>query len=289
MLNAHPILKPLPARSIALILLAFLLFFLVPAQARSKPLVFGVHPYLHPSVLIERFEPLIKYLQNGLGQPIRIRVGTSYEDHIQAFSRGEIDFGFFGPAAFIKLTYLDMPYRPLGRLSFSGKDTFQGAIVVRQDSPLQSLHELAGKNFAFGDPNSTLSSLVPRRMLQDAGVDLRNLAGFSNLTNHHNVALAVLLGKYDAGSVKSEVLREYQPRGLRVLQWTPEIPTHLFVAGPGLSPQKTERLMQLLQSLHNTDQARTLLSRIKQGTTQIIPAHTSEYLPLRRFIFPGGG
>ncbi len=86
-------LKRGPIASITLVLALLLATFATTAQAAKRPLIFGVHPYLHPSVLIQRFQPLVDYLQQGLQQPIQIRVGTSYEDHIQAFTRGEIDFG----------------------------------------------------------------------------------------------------------------------------------------------------------------------------------------------------
>ena len=253
-------------------------------QASSEPIIVGVHPYLQPSVLIQRFEPLAKYLQDNLKQPVRIRVSTSYEDHIQAFALGEIDLGFFGPASFIKLTNGKQRYRPLGRLSFGGKDTIRGAIVVRQDSPFRSLSDLAGRRFAFGDPNSTLSNLVPRKMLHDAGIGLNDLGNYSNLKNHHNVALAVLFGKYDAGSVKAEVFQEFESRGLRALQWSPEIPTHLFVAGPRLSDKQSRWLAQLMQNLNGSEQASNILSPIKKGTTGIIPVKANEYEPLRRLI-----
>lgn len=267
---------------------AFLLLILLPlsfpAQAVKQALVFGVHPYLHSTTLVERFTPLVKYLSEKLGRDIQMRVGTSYQGHIDAFTRGEIDFAYFGPAPFIKLTENNKSFRPLGRLSFSGQDTFRGAIIVHKDSDIKSLADLAGKSFAFGDPNSTLSSLVPRRMLQDAGVELEDLAGYSYLNNHHNVALAVLVGKYDAGGVKSEVFKKYQARGLQVLQWTPEIPTHLFVAGPGLDAAQAEQISVLLQSLKDDPRAKNIMQSIKKGTTAIIPASISEYEELRKLI-----
>ncbi len=263
-----------------------LLLMSTGVHAAKKPLIFGVHPYLHPAALIERFIPFTEYLEEGMNTSIQIRVGTSYADHIQAFERGEIDFAYFGPASFIKLTQDNESFRPLGRLSFSGKDTFRGAIVIRQGSELKSLSELTGKRFAFGDPNSTLSNLVPQKMLEDAGVKLEDLSSYSNLKNHHNVALAVLLDKYDAGGVKSEVFQEFEPRGLKVLQWTPDIPTHLFVANSNLSEAQFIQLSQLMQSLHEHEKAEKILSNIKKGTTAIIPAYTQEYQALRELITP---
>ena len=157
---------------------------------------------------------------------------------------------------------------------------------MRSDSKLKSLRELGGKHFAFGDKNSTLSSLLPLRLLNDAGINLSDLAGFTYLKNHHNVALSVLLGKHDAGGVKEEVFREYESRGLKAVQWTADIPTHIFVARPGLAQEKVEQLSKLLQNIHQQPEGISILQKIKKGTTAIIPAQVEEYAELRQLISP---
>ncbi len=271
------------------ILILFFLSLFTPLQAaenNDRPLIFGVHPYLHPTTLIERFTPLTDYLAKQMGQDILIRVGSDYNDHIEAIIQGKVDFAFLGPSLYIKLTQNNKQFTPLGRLSFSGKKLFRGAIIVRQDSNIKSLKDLRGKKFALGDPDSTLSSLLPISMLSDAGIQLEDLSEYTHLTNHHNVALSVLLGKYDAGGVKEEVLNEYQSRGLKAIQWSPEIPTHLFVARAGLPQQKINTLSQLLQNLHKQTGASDILQNIKKGTTAIIPAKLEEYGKLRELIAP---
>ncbi len=256
------------------------------AENSDRQLIFGVHPYLHPSILVERFTPLTEYLGKQLDKKILIRVGKNYHDHIEAIEQGKVDFAFMGPSLFIKLTQQNDQFKALGRLSFSGRNSFRGAIIARQNSSLQSLTDLKGKRFAFGDPESTLSSLLPIRMLNDAGIQLDDLSTYSNLKNHHNVALAVLLGKYDAGGVKEEIFNEYKSRGLKVLQWSIDIPTHLFVAREGLPDKEINALKKLLQNLHNHPEANNILQNIKKGTTAIIPAKLEEYAELRKLISP---
>ncbi len=269
-----------------LFLVQLLSFSAQAADDKNRELIFGVHPYLHASILVERFTPLMDYLSAQLGQKILIRVGSDYNDHVEAIKHGKVDFAFLGPALLIKLTQEKDDFAPLGRLSFSGQTSFHGAIIARKDSSINSLNDLKGKRFAFGDPNSTLSSLLPLRLLNDAGIKLSDLSDYSNLKNHHNVALSVLLGKHDAGGVKEEVFREYESRGLKAIQWSPDIPTHLFVARQGLPQEKIDTLSQLLQNLHQHDDATSILQNIKKGTTAIIPAQIGEYAELRTLISP---
>ncbi len=255
-------------------------------EIEHKELIFGVHPYLHASTLVERFTPLTEYLSAQLGQKILIRVGSDYNDHVDAIKQGKVDFAFLGPSLLIKLTQEKNEFAPLGKLSFSGKDSFRGAIIVRKDNSINAMEELQGKRFAFGDPNSTLSSLMPVRLLNDAGIELSDLDSYSNLKNHHNVALSVLLGKHDAGGVKEEVFQEYQARGLKAIKWSVDIPTHLFVARTGLPQQKVDQLSHLLLNIHKQSGDLKILQNIKKGTTAIIAARIDEYDELRKLITP---
>ena len=258
----------------------------VQAHDTEKALIFGVHPYLNATKLIERFTPLIDYLSEKMDIHIHIRVGSSYQNHIDAVALGEVDFAYMGPASFLKLIEQKNTVIPLGRLAYSDRNTFRGAIIIRQDSSISSLSGLRDKHFAFGDPNSTLGSLVPQRLLANAGVQKNDLAGFSHLKNHNNVALAVLMGKYDAGGIKDEVFDEYKERGLKALQWMPYIPTHIFIANATLKKEKLEQLKQLLLTIHQQPGGIKILNKIKKGTTHIIPAHVEEYADLGSIISP---
>lgn len=263
-----------------------LLFSSVQAQEEKQELVFGVHSYLPATDLLERFSPLIEYLEKKIAADIHIKVSNSYQDHIDNLEHGLYDFAYIGPASFITLTMNNRDYPLLGRLSFFGKDTFRGAIIIRQDSQIKSLQDFKDNTFAFGDPESTLSSKVPKRMLEDAGVSIADLKHHSHLKNHHNVALAVLMGKYDGGGVKQEVFNKYQSKGLKVLQWTQDFPTHIFVASRSMNPVLLEQIKKLLYGIKHEANADKILQSIKKGTTAIIPAQIEEYEQLRQYITP---
>ncbi|MBF0218041.1 MAG: phosphate/phosphite/phosphonate ABC transporter substrate-binding protein [Gammaproteobacteria bacterium] len=272
-------------RTLKVWLLCLLPLWLTPASA-EEPLIFALHPYLHTTTLIERFTPLIDYLSGRLNRKIVIHIAKSYADHIQNMALGEVDFGFMGPASYVQLWQSGAAHQLLGRLKYGEKSSFRGAIIVRQESPLTTLAELKGHSFAFGDPNSTLSSQVPRGMLAKAGVELTDLSRFNHLKNHHNVALAVLMGNYDAGAIKSEVYDEYAERGLRALSWSPFIATHPFVASPRLPKRVADEIAEILYDIERQPDAPTILNDIEKGVTAIIPAKAADYQNLADYIAP---
>jgi hypothetical protein len=122
---------------------------------------------------------------------------------------------------------------------------------VRRDSVLQSLRDLRGRRFAYGDRDSTESHVIPQFMLIEAGVSDSALAFYKFLGSHTNVALAVLTGDYDADAVKEEVYQEYKARGLRALAAEPPVADHLFVASSKISAEVLATLRRtLLQPRH---------------------------------------
>ena len=272
------------SRSAALRMLCVLLVVCMYARAEERPLVFGVHPYLPASELAQRFTPLVTHLERAIGRPVRIRIGHSYDDHLAALEQGRVDLAFIGPVSYIELVKRHGAWPIAARLSFSGKTSFRGAIVVRDDSVIGGLSDLAGKRFAFGDRRSTLSSVVPMALLRRAGVGLGDLAEYRHLSNHHNVALGVLMGYYDAGGIKGEVFEEFDGQGLKAMTFTPWISSHLFLFSRQVPVPLQDLIRQVLYELADEPGGRVILGKVKSGTTALVPAQDADYDSLRLLL-----
>ena len=135
-----------------------------------------VHPYSSSTLLIQAFSPLAEYLSDKIGQRFSVHIAADDASHIKTVGTDKLGIGYMGPASYVKLVEKYGAKRILARQAIRGKPTFEGKIIVRQDSAIASLADLAGKRFAFGDPHSTMSHLVPRYMLEQAG-----LAGHEHL------------------------------------------------------------------------------------------------------------
>ncbi|MEO5347952.1 MAG: PhnD/SsuA/transferrin family substrate-binding protein, partial [Magnetococcus sp. YQC-9] len=153
--------------------------------------------------------------------------------------------------------------------------------ITRHDAAIQTLEELVDKRFAFGDANSTMSHLMPRAMLLDAGIPTTRLAGVEFLSNHANVVLGVLSGLFDAGATREGIFLEHQARGLKAIAWTPPLPTHLFVARTTLPASQTEQLRHSLLQLAAQPDGKAILQSVEATITGILPAEDAEYDSLR--------
>jgi phosphonate transport system substrate-binding protein len=257
--------------------------FTCPADA-ERSLIFAVHPYLPATELVKRYSPLTEYLGRKLNQPVQIQISKNYQDHIDKIGGDKIDIAYMGPASYVKVTARYGKKPILARLEIKGKPAFQGIIIAGKESLLNNLKDLEGKRFAFGDPNSTMSHLVPRYMLLKEGVGIDKLAAHAFLKNHQNVALGVLAGDYDAGAVKEAVFYKYEKRGLKALMKTPKISEHLFIARKNLPPEKVKLLREALFALKNDESGRIIMSSIKSSMTGMVPASDEDYNNLRTIL-----
>ena len=260
------------------ILLLLGVFF---GSARAEELTLGVHPYLAPAEITRRFAPLADYLTRATGSAVSVRIGKSYQEHLDAVGQDQVDIGFMGPASYVEMVdrYGHKPL--LGRLEINGKPRLLGVIAVRANSPIRDLKDLKGKRFAFGDQNSTMGYVVPYYVLTQAGVTIDKLRSHGFLNSHVNVVLGVLAGDFDAGAVKSEVFDKYQSRGLRALASTPEISEHLFVARKSLSADLVAALQKAQIALKTHPDGKSMMQALNPEMTGVVPVTDHDYDNLR--------
>ena len=259
---------------------------LAPAAKPADPAayVLAVHPYLSAPELHRRFEPLAQYLGQRLGRPVQVRVGSNYEEHISFVGQDAVDIAYLGPAPYVAVVERFGPKPILARVQTKGKPYSNGVIFVRQDSDIRQLSDLKGKRFAFGDPESTMGSIMPRYVLREHGIAMRDFARVSHVLSHDNVVLGVLAGDFDAGVVRADVYDEMADRGLRRLLDLPPVSEHLFVARSNMPSQDVERLRLALLQLGTSADGQRILRTISIEMTGMVPASDADYDAIRKVV-----
>jgi|SRR3990172_9002711 len=270
---------------LAILALSFFTLLCTAGFANTQePLTLEIHPYLPATEIAQRFTPLADYLGSKIGRPVVIKIAKDYDEHIDEIGKDKVDIAYMGPASYVKLVEKYGRKPILARQEINGKPTFKGAIIVVKESPIRGLADLKGKRFAFGDPDSTMSHLVPRYMLWKAGVDIKDLRHHVFLSNHHNVVLGVLSGDFDAGAVKDDVFYEYEKRGIRALVWTPAISEHLFVTRSNLPEKTVKQLRAAFYGLKDDREGAAVMTSIHKNMTGMAPARDEDYDNLRGIL-----
>jgi len=156
---------------------------------KTLSLAFGVYQTDKATVMYRSFTPLIDALQTAMAQQlnrpvdIQLTIFRSYDDGIDALSKGTVDFVHFGPASYIVAKARNPGIELLAMESENGAKRFQGVVIVAKDSPIQNLQDLKGKTFAFGDPNSTIGRWLvqgqPRGLQTDMFAEAAGSAGMT--------------------------------------------------------------------------------------------------------------
>ncbi len=156
------------------------------------------------------------YLSDKLGEKVRI-IPLKFTAIEPMVKDGKIDFLLANSAFFVNM---ESKYqtRAVATLinSRDGKalDKFGGVILVRKDSPVQSLADLKGKKFMIVKRTSFGGAHMAWRLLVENGIDpSKDFAAFAEGGKHDNVVLAVKNGAMDAGTVRTDTLERMEAEG----------------------------------------------------------------------------
>ncbi len=257
------------------------------AAAPAKPSPrkrFGVVSVYTPRVMYLKYQPLANYLESATGEPWDLVLVDSYEKAVEDLCAGKLTMANLGPYTYAR-AHAACQVIPVVKLNTHGKPTYHGLIMVRVDSKLQHLEELAGKKFGFGEPMSTASSLVARGMLEDAGLRVGVNLSCRYYAQNEQAARAVLLREVDACAVRDIVGEKFVARqALRVLARSDQIPNFVLGLAPGTPPALREQLVRVLAVLPG--QNRWVAAAMKDWEEELsegfVPVSDEEYDPIRK-------
>ncbi len=203
--------------------------------------------------------PLAKALSERLGRPVSIELDIlkSYKAGLKAIVDGDVDFMRVGPASYLLATEENPGLELLAIELKKGQKRFKGVIVVRKESRFQTLSDLEGASFAFGDRNSTIGRYLAQDELVKAGVYASDLSRYDYLDRHDKVAAAVAIGDFDAGAIKIGTLKDDKSGKLRVLGEFDNV-TEPWIGREGLSPDVLKALRDSLIGLTDSTALKTL-------------------------------
>jgi len=258
---------------------------LADTEKPANTVYFGVIPRDNPRIAYEKYQPLMDFLSDSSPYKYELVLRKTYGETINALGEGEIDVALLGP-----LTYLEAhaDYGAvciLKGITDKGEPSNTSVIITRKDSGIEKLEDLKGKAFAFASSKSTSGNLIPRYLLADAGIHLRELGEYRNFDYHDSVVKWILRGKYDAGAVRTVVADKYLKLGIKIIAISDPFPTAPVVVGPKTPYVIVEDVKRELSGISKTDKGRAVLNKLDPGFRGgFIAAQDSDYEGIRKMI-----
>lgn len=270
----------------------------------EKPCVITFVPSGDTGKITLAGQAIADYLKKETGLTFQIEVGTSFAASIEAMGALKAQMGFLNTFSVLlakakygidpalatvrKLAVNDMS--PDKDLKGTLQPYYRGQFIVNVDSGITKVEDLKGKNFCFGDPNSTSGTIVPTIILKSMGLsDEKGTLKVTFAGSHPNVGAAVYKGDCDAGATYIDVrtdevenLKGTYPDILdkvKILYVTEEIPNDGFQFVPNFDPELRAKIVAALMKLNDTDDGKKMLKSLYSinGLVVIEPTFYDEF------------
>lgn len=235
-------------------------------------LVFGYAAQGASTAMRERVAQFSLVLGAMARAELAVYEATSYEDLAQSMVRGDVDFAWLPPLAFVALERRNAVLA-LASAQRGGDTAFHSAIIVARGSGIREPVDLAGARAAWVDRYSASGYVVPRVGLSAIGIDPR--VAFTEqhfYRSHEAVVRAVVAGRADFGatyaglSKNGEITRgawldvQGADEAIRVLVRFGAIPGDVVAASSDLVAPRRDVITRALLALSRDPQHRLLLA-----------------------------
>jgi phosphonate transport system substrate-binding protein len=262
---------------------AILLALYAPlAAAQEKPYSFNVLLQRSVALTAQYWNPILTYVSKKSGVPLELKLNKTAQEGNAIAERLGYDFlytnHFFTPERD------RLGYKVFARPAGPG---IRSQIVVPEDSPIQTLHDLAGKDVGFVTPDGFTGYWLPYDALLRAKVMVNVV-----FTGNQEASFAQLrVNKIAAAGVNSSVMARYGRREnfkYRVL-WTSDLYGDLCImASPKVPAARVTAVRDTLVSMVNDPEGRRVLEAgadlLKStGDLGFVAVEDREYDNYRRF------
>ena len=232
-------------------------------------------------VSIEQKAPLRDYLTKALGEPANLIIPTNYNATVEALGNGSLDFAYLGALTYIKA---HERYGVIPLVQRSLDKQFHSLFITQTNSSILSLTDLRGKNFAFGDINSTSGHLIPYAELRKAGIDVDRDLHSRYTGSHAATAKVIEAGAVDAGALDETVYhsmiaeKALDGSKTRVFQTSPAFVDYVWVGRKDGASLRRDKFINAFLNLQPTRDSMVL--DILRGKS-FLRVYDAEYANIR--------
>jgi len=150
-----------------------------------------------------------------LGVPVKLFAPADYNGVIEGLLGGNLDMAWLGASSYAKvfLTDPEAVDPVLVKVNVDGGYGYYSIGFARVDAEINSLEDMKGKVFGFGDPNSTSGYLIPSIAIPQEGYSMEKGEYFGDVVftgGHEQTIVAVSNGDIDAGVTWADGLGEWE-------------------------------------------------------------------------------
>lgn len=214
------------------------------AQASLPPLQLGVGMFQPDREKNDAtYRPLAAYLASQLGRPVQLRTVDSWEGLAKSLANGETDMALMGPWGYVLANH-EAGAQVVSTILYDGRPEYHAIIITHPKSGINTLADLKGRTFAFGDKGSTSGYLIPRHHFMTTGINPDTYFSKVLHTRHQAIETQVTQGVLDAGADYDRNRNAMIEQGLikaeqsRIIWTSAPLPNDAFAVSKALAADK---------------------------------------------------
>lgn len=261
----------------------------------ENPIIWALVPSGETDTVLAGFEEVAAILYEETGLVIEPFVATEYAGVIEALSADPPKAHMASLATFAYLVASARGVADVALVSERyGSASYNGQIITRVDSGIESVEDLAGKTFCRPDPLSTSGWIIPMITMQAFGINPdTDLAEIVDAGSHDAVAAGVYDGTCDAGStyvdVRSSMEEDYPDimEVTKVINVSVDIPNDGVQFSPTVPAEIREPIVNALLTINETEEGLAAIDAAYEWT-KLVAKDDSFYDPFRQVLDAAG-
>jgi phosphonate transport system substrate-binding protein len=240
----------------------------------KNPLVWSFVPSGEMERVAAGGEAVADMIEAETGLVVETNVATEYAGVIEAMCSDPVEahMGSLATFAYVLAAKKGCAEAALVSVRY-GSPTYNGQIIVRADSGITDLSQLADKTFCRPDPLSTSGWIIPSLDLAAAGVDPdTGLAEVVDAGSHDAVVAAVYDGECDAGATYVDArgtIEDDHPdvkEVIAVIHTSVAIPNDGLQFAPSVPQDIRDQIVAALLKIAETEEGQEALDTAYQWT-----------------------
>jgi phosphonate transport system substrate-binding protein len=250
-----------------------------------KVIRFAIHPLHNPQKLAADYQPVMDLL-NSKQNAVRFELEASrdYASFEKKLRERKPEFALPNPwqtLEAIKVGYrvIDMAGEP---------EDFKGLIIVRKDSGINQIQQLANKEISYPSPTALAACIMPQLYLQDHGLNVMSQTKRIYVGSQESSIMNVYLKQTSAGATWPPPWRAFQREHpveasqLKVAWQTNTLVNNSVMARDDMPPDLVSLVKNTLEGLSKTTAGQKIL--LQMETKRFIPADDADYSKVATYI-----
>lgn len=230
----------------------------------SAPLRMAFTPPRDLYQALDRFQPFLAVLGDQVGLRLRFQWVESRHRLLLDMAQDHIDLAVVDGVTYLFGTHV-LRWRQLGTVRSKGKCRRTVSLIVRNDSTISSLVDLAGQRYGISDPLE-VGNLWMDMLLEQWEVDASHFFGrIVRTASGASGILDVIVGRIDVTVADHQTFlsmsQENAHQGkIKELAISPSFANCVLVVRPGIDAATRDRLVRSLMNLETTLQGAAVLA-----------------------------